>query len=142
MLEETESNDVEVEHRESALAVQHPVYMGTVQVVRDIDAERRLGLFQVYRIMRSMLVFLEILLAIRFILRLIVANPNSGFAVLIYGITGVFTAPFNGLIGTPTFVGLTFEITSLIAMAVYALIFWGIAYEIRMISDIPDSRSF
>jgi hypothetical protein len=109
--------------------------------VRDVAAERRMGLSQVNRIMWSILGFLEILLAFRFVLRMIAANPDSGFSVLIYGITGIFAGPFNGLITNPTFGGATLEVTTLIAMIVYALIFWGIAYVIRMVVDRPSART-
>jgi uncharacterized membrane protein len=136
------NNDVSVDRREETVTTQQPGYAATEQVVRDVAAERRLGLFQIYRFLWSILAFLEILLAFRFVLRMIAANPDSGFATLIYGITGVFVAPFNGLISTPTSGGSSLEVTTLIAMAVYALIFWGIAYVIRMITDRPRARSF
>ena len=142
MIENQEINDVAVDRREETLVTRHPGYAATEQVVRDVAAERRMGLFQLNRILWSILAFLEILLAFRFVLRLIAANADSGFAMLMYGITGVFVAPFNGLIGTPTSGGSSLEVTTLIAMAVYALIFWGIAYVIRMVVDRPSARSF
>jgi hypothetical protein len=114
----------------------------TEQVVTDVAAERRMGLFQLNRFLWSLLAFLEILLAFRFVLRLIASNSESGFGMLMYGITGVFVAPFNGLVGTPTSGGAALEVTTLIAMAVYALVFWGIAYVIRMVVDRPTARSF
>jgi len=136
------SHDVSVDRREETVTTQQPGYVATEQVVRDVAAERRLGLFQIYRFMWSILAFLEILLAFRFVLRMIAANPDSGFATLMYGITGVFVAPFNGLVGTPTSGGSALEVTTLIAMAVYALVFWGIAYVVRMITDRPRARSY
>ena len=142
MIEHQEINDVAVDLHEETLVTQHPGYTATEQVVHDVAAERRMGLFQVNRIIWSILVFLEILLAFRFILRLIAANPDSGFAMFMYGITGVFVAPFNGFITTPTSGGSSLEVTTLIAMAVYALIFWGIAYVIKMVADRPRARSF
>ena len=142
MIDNQPLNDVEVDRREETVTTQQPGYAATEQVVRDVAAERRMGLFQIYRILWSILALLEILLAFRFVLRLIAANANSGFAVLIYGITGVFVGPFNGLISTPTSGGSSLEVTTLIAMAVYALIFWGIGYAIRMITDRPRGRSF
>lgn len=142
MIEKPEINDIAVDRREETLVTRQPGYVATEQVVRDVAAERRMGLFQVNRIMWSMLAFLEILLAFRFGLRLIAANPQSGFAVLMYGITGVFVAPFNGLVTTPTSGGSALEVTTLIGMAVYALIFWGIGYLIRMVADRPSARSF
>ena len=108
------------------------------QGIDNVAAERRFRMFKIYRIMWAILVLLEILFAFRFILRLIAANPNSGFAMVIYGITGIFVGPFNGLIsmGTSGGSGSTLEITTLIAMAVYALIFWGIAYGFRLVLDL------
>ena len=46
------------------------------------------------------------------------------------------------MIATPNSGGSPLEITTLIAMAVYVLIFWGIAYVIRMVVDRPSARSF
>ena len=106
------------------------------QGIEQVAAERRFRMFKIYRIMWAILVLLEILLIFRFLLRLISANPNSGFAMFIYGITGVFVAPFNGLISTPTSGGSALEVTTLIAMAIYALVFWGIAYGFQMVLDL------
>ena len=142
MDEDQEINDVAVDRREETLVTRLPGYVATEQVVRDVAAERRMGLFQFNRIMWSLLVFLEIMLAFRFVLRLIAANPDSGFAMFMYGITGVFVGPFNGLIATPTSGGTALEVTTLIAMGVYALIFWGIAYGVRMVLDRPRGRTF
>ena len=142
MIDNPDNNDVAVDRREETVVTRQPGYAATEQVVRDVAAERRMTWFQVNRVMWSILAFLEILLAFRFVLRMIAANPNSGFAVLMYGITGLFVGPFNGLIATPTSGGSALEVTTLIALAVYALIFWGAAYIIRMIADRPSARSF
>ena len=53
----------------------------------------------------------------------------------------MFVAPFNGLIGTPTSGGTTLEVTTLIAMAVYALFFWGMVRVTRIIADRPSART-
>ena len=142
MIENHDINDGSVDRREETVVTRQPGYAATEQVVRDVAAERRLGLYQVNRILWSLLAFLEILLAFRFVLRMIGANPASGFAVLMYGVTGVFVAPFNGLVGTPTSGGSALEVTTLIAMAVYALIFWGFTYVLKMVVERPRARSF
>ena len=67
---------------------------------------------------------LEVLLALRVILKLIGANAASPFAHLLYGVTGVFLVPFAGLTGTPASNGMVLEISTLIAMIVYALLAW------------------
>lgn len=136
------NNNVSVDRREETLVTRQPGFAATEQVVMDVAAERRLSLDRFNRIMFTILVFLEILLSFRFVLRLIAANPESGFAVLVYGFTGLFTAPFNGLIALPTIHGSLVEVTTLIAMVVYALIFWGILYVVRLIVESPRARSF
>jgi uncharacterized membrane protein len=142
MNEGPEIKEVAVDRREETVVTRLPGYAATEQVVTDVAAERRMGLFQLNRILWSLLAFLEILLAFRFVLRLIAANAESGFGMLMFGITGVFVAPFNGLVATPTSGGAALEVTTLIAMVVYALIFWGIAYVIRVVVDRPTARSF
>lgn len=137
-----EINDAAVDRRDETLITRHAGFDATQQVTHDVAAERRIGLFQINRILWSFLALLEILLALRFILRMIGANPESGFAVFMYGVTGLFAGPFNGLIGTPIFAGAPIEITTLIAMAVYVLLFIGIAYVIQLIADRPTASSF
>jgi hypothetical protein len=84
---------------------------------------------------------LEILLGLRFLLKLIAANAESGFAVFIYGITGLFVAPFRALVGTPTSGGTILEVTTLIAMGVYALFFWVVVRVLQVAADRPSART-
>lgn len=71
---------------------------------------------------------LLVLLAFRFILTLLGANPNNGFADFIYSVSHPFVAPFFGLFGYKLQYGVSrFELYTLIAMAVYAIIAWGLA---------------
>lgn len=121
-----------VDRRAETVTTQQPGYAATEQVTRDVAAEGRLRFLQVDRIMYTLLGILEILLGLRFVLKLIAANPDSGFTIFIYGITGVFIAPFNALVGTPKVGGSVLEVTTLIAMAVYALLFWVLARIIQI----------
>ncbi|MFN2137935.1 MAG: hypothetical protein ACK2UK_18415 [Candidatus Promineifilaceae bacterium] len=77
---------------------------------------------------------LEILIAFRVFLKLIDANPDSGFAWFVYGITAPFLAPFNGLTSTPQVHGSVLEIPSLIAMVVYLILFWLILRAWRLVA--------
>jgi hypothetical protein len=70
-----------------------------------------------------------ILLLIRFVLVLSGADPDVGFAQLIYGLTGWLVAPFAGLFGSNvTFEGAAttarFEPESLVAIVVVLLLAW------------------
>ena len=83
-----DGNEEAVDRRAETVVTEQPGYAATEQVTRDVAAERRQRVFQIDRIMWTILVMLEILLGLRFMLKLIAANPNSGFSVFIYGITG------------------------------------------------------
>jgi uncharacterized membrane protein len=136
-----QDNEVAVDRREETVVTQQPGYAATEQMTYDVAAERRLVFFQVIRVMWTILGLVEILLGLRFVLKLIAANAESGFGALIYGVSGVFTAPFAGLVTTPASGGNTLEVTTLIAMGVYALFFWIIVRVTRIVADRPSSRT-
>ena len=77
---------------------------------------------------------IEVFLAIRFVLTLLGANAEAGFSKLIYGVSDVFMAPFNAIFSTGRVSGATFEWSALVAMAVYALIAWGLVALIGVVS--------
>jgi len=83
-------------------------------------------LFRGTQIMWYLLSLLEILLAFRFVLKLMGANPEAGFTSFIYAITWPFTAPFLAVFSKTTVQGSIFEWTTLLAMLVYWLIAIGI----------------
>jgi len=82
---------------------------------------------------------IEVLIAIRFVLMLLGANASAGFVQMIYGVSGVFMAPFSTIFGTQRVSGATFEWSALVAIAVYALVAWGIVALIRAVN--PRDRS-
>jgi hypothetical protein len=94
-------------------------------------------LYQFVRMMWYLLGLLEGLLAIRFVLALLGANPNNGFASLIYAITGVFVAPFRTWVATPGFGGSVFELYTLTAMLVYLLAWWAIVRLVEVVANRP-----
>jgi YggT family protein len=96
----------------------------SVATAYDPFATRRQSAYRLIQAIYLLFGVLEALIAIRFVLRLLGANPNAGFAEFIYGITAPFIAPFVGLFGTPQANGSVLEIHSLVAIVVYALIAW------------------
>ncbi|MGB3493356.1 MAG: YggT family protein [Elainellaceae cyanobacterium] len=62
------------------------------------------------------------LLAIRFLLRLLGANPDNGFAHLINQLSAPFVAPFSTLFISPTAEANIFDVNVLIAIAIYSLL--------------------
>ncbi|MCL4528698.1 MAG: YggT family protein [Chloroflexi bacterium] len=64
------------------------------------------------------------LILLRFLLKLMAANPNNVFASFIYTITAPFLWVFLGLTRTPSFEGIVIEFYDLVAIAVYAMLGW------------------
>ena len=95
-------------------------------IQKEPERERRIFTFKATQVIWLLISIFEALLALRFVLKLIGANPASPFAAALYGFTGLFLYPFATLIGTPAAGGMILEISTLIAMAVYALIAWAV----------------
>lgn len=71
---------------------------------------------------------LDALLALRFLLALLGANPANMFASFIYGISYLFVAPFFTLFRYNFHYGVSmFESYTLVAMALYAMIAYAVA---------------
>lgn len=66
------------------------------------------------------------LIALRFFLKLMAANPANPFAQLVYFITTPFVWLFQGITITPGFAGIELEFFDLIAIIVYTLVAWVI----------------
>jgi hypothetical protein len=66
------------------------------------------------------------LIGLRFLLKLMAANPDNPFAALIYFLSRPFIAIFVGLTPTPSFAGIQIEFFDLIAILVYLLIAWAL----------------
>ena len=141
MTENPNNNDQAVDRRQETVVTQEPGYAATQHVSRDVAAEQRLQSFKANRILYTLLGILEILLGLRFVLKFIGANPDAGFSAFIYGITNIFIAPFNALLGTPQVGGSIIEVNTLIAMAVYALLVWIIARLLAIGMDRSTSRT-
>jgi uncharacterized protein YggT (Ycf19 family) len=80
----------------------------------------------------------EALLITRVILKLLAANPGSSFVRFVYTVSAPLVAPFQGIFPTPATQNSVLELSSLVAIAVYALIAWGI---VRLIAIFGQRQS-
>jgi hypothetical protein len=91
------------------------------------DVRRSYNLTRVTQFVWLIAGVLETLFAVRIILKLLIANPAAGFAQFVTNATAPFLAPFTGLMNDATASnGSVLEITTIIAVLVYALLAWGI----------------
>jgi len=88
---------------------------------------------------------LEALLAFRLIFKLAGASLNSGFVRMIYGLTGIFTWPFEGIFRRAFAQGVettsVLEPAAIVALAVYAIAAWGIVKLVRISSGEQQSET-
>ena len=93
---------------------------------REPEREQRIFTFKATQLVWLLFGVLEALIALRIGLKLFGANPGSPVAAFLYGFTDLFLWPFTGLLGTPQAAGFVLELSSVVAMLVYALIAWAL----------------
>jgi hypothetical protein len=76
----------------------------------------------------------DILIAARFLGKLLGASSASAFVHFIYQVSSVFVAPFTGIFGDTGSKTNTFETASLVAIVVYAVLGWGVVVLIRIMT--------
>jgi hypothetical protein len=79
---------------------------------------------------------IEVLLGLRFVLKLLGANPAATFTDIIYSLSSLFVSPFVSVFSTSYPVGTAFEWTTLLAMFIYYLLAFGILKLLLMGKDV------
>ncbi len=98
-------------------------------------------LYRVTQIVWYLVGILEALLAFRFVLKLLGANPQAGFTNFIYSITQPFAAPFLNVFRVPRVEGSVLEWTTLLAMLVYFLIALAIVKLLVMGKPVSNTEA-
>jgi uncharacterized protein YggT (Ycf19 family) len=83
----------------------------------------------------------DVLVALRFGMKLLGASTVSEFTRFIYGVTEPLVAPFKGIFPTTGQGTYIFEPSSLVAIVIYALIGWGIVSLIVIMTTPRGTRS-
>lgn len=76
----------------------------------------------------------DIVIAARFLGKLLGASAQSSFVNLIYGLSAPLVAPFQGIFGDGGSKANSFETSDLVAIVAYAVIGWGLVMLIRIIT--------
>jgi len=118
---EVEREEIEVEPEDSITLEEEYVPAPGLE-----PASSRAPLVRVTQMIWFLFGVLEALLGLRFVLKLIAANPDAGFTRFVYSVTDVFMAPFAGLTAEPSAGGMVLEIPVLVAMLAYGLLAWAL----------------
>lgn len=85
---------------------------------------------------------LEVVLFIRFLLKLIGADPTNLFAGFLYALTDIVLFPFSTIVRSPSIhTNQAFEWSTLIAMAIYWLLFWAVRRFLRILISSPEEAT-
>lgn len=107
----------------------------------NMPTQRIKPLYRITQIVWYVVGIAEVFLLLRFILKLLAANPAAGFSKFIYGLTGVIGAPFYLVFKAPQVEGVIFETSTLLAMAVYALFGWLIVKALVMSKPVSTAEA-
>lgn len=97
-------------------------------------------IFRTYQIAWYILGVIEILLAFRLLLKLIGANPTSGFSTFIYALSAPFAVPFLGVVSPSVTGNSILEWSTFIAMGVYAVFVWLITELVHLVKPVKQEE--
>lgn len=102
--------------------------------------QKKKVIFRTYQILWYILSVIEVLLGFRVALKVLGANPFSGFTNLIYTLSDPLALPFRGILGVTVNGASVFEWSTFIAVIVYALITFGLVELMQFIKPVTPEE--
>ncbi len=130
-----------VDHREEVHVREEPGVEQREVFTEDVAESHRQTLYWISGLIWFAFGVLEALIGLRVVFRLIGANAQNPFAQFVYSSTQIYLLPFASLTANPAVGGLVLEITSMMAMIIYALIAWGIVRLLWLLFYHPSGRA-
>lgn len=96
------------------------------QAREELNTSQQVFSFKLTQLVWLVFGVVEGLIGLRILLKLLAANPENPFARLVYNMTDVVLWPFRGLTVEPSAGAIVLELSSIIALVVYALLAWAI----------------
>ncbi|MFA5853955.1 MAG: hypothetical protein WC866_02600 [Patescibacteria group bacterium] len=107
----------------------------------NMPTQRIKPLYRITQVIWYLVGIAEVFLLLRLFLKMLGANPAAGFSKFVYGVTGVFGAPFYSVFKSTQAEGVVFEGSTLLAMAVYALFGWLIVKAVVMSKPVSTAEA-
>jgi hypothetical protein len=98
-------------------------------------------LYKTTRVLWYIFYVLEVLLAFRFFLKMFGANAGAGFTDFIYTLSSIPLAPFRFVFSNNAVGSSVFEWSTLLAMAVYWVLVWGIVKLVLIPRTVDINRA-
>jgi hypothetical protein len=118
----------EVTHEETTVTREQPTSKRVYQ--------QKKGIFRADQVIWYILAIVEIILAFRFVLKLLGANSANAFVSFMYSISAPLVYPFSTVLGTNVFGNSIFEWSVLVAALVYFVIAYILSYLLEIIYPI------
>lgn len=96
-------------------------------------------IFRIYQVIWYILGLIEVVLGFRVALKMLAASPG-GFTNMIYTISNPLALPFRGILYTPVTQGSVLELSTLLAMVVYALVAYGIVQLLQFMKPVTPEE--
>lgn len=123
-----------MKHDEHVRVIQGDGYARKERVVEYAPHTQQVLVSRVSKLLWLTAAIIVVLIAFRFMLLMIGANPSNDFVALIYEVTDMLVAPFNGIVNSPEMDGSAFiDTASIFAIIVYGLAVWALVSLIRII---------
>jgi len=108
--------------------------------VQELEEKKsRLKTYKSTQIIWFVFGLIEAILGLRFIFKLIAVNPENPFASLLYAVSDMLLTPFTNLASAPSAGGMVLEISTLLAMLIYAMFGWALERIIYVIFYKPKN---
>lgn len=104
------------------------VYSGEIDAPHTLPRRMR----RTSKTIRFIFTVVEVILAFRFFLKLIGANPSSPFGSFLFGLTDPLVGPFESLLANPDVGASELELTTLLALIVYPVFGWMVIRGIQL----------
>lgn len=131
---------IEEQDRTTTTETREPVETRDAMTTRQTTHVAQAGASTVlYKVIWLIAGIIIALLALRILLLLLAANQGSAFVDLVYGLSYIFAWPFFGIFSyTPAYGHSVLEVSSIVAIIIYALIAWGLGKLVTVGSPRTD----
>jgi uncharacterized protein YggT (Ycf19 family) len=135
MTSETTGEVIMVQERHEQVRIQRgDGYQKQEKVVAYAPSTRTVLVARLNRLIWLFVGVVNVLIALRFVLKLIAANPGNSFASFIYSLTDGLVAPFISLINAPVVAnGAIVEVAAIFAIIVYTLVALAVTQLFRIL---------
>lgn len=131
------------ERKEQVIVTGDEDFARKQRIVEHKVSTRQVLVSRISQLLWFFIITLDLLLLLRFAMKLIAANPGNGFVNFLYNITHIFVYPFQSIIASPAAEnGAVMEVAVIFAIVIYSVATWALVTLFRILfSDTGGTRN-